>query len=242
MIEKFLVPIYVPKFVHRGILGVKRLFVPQSEENILNLLGDRDIEWSFVSSRLPTGPGDVLDFGCGFGNLSIHAIQKGHRVVAVDLEANAFPWFHPNVEILQGDLIKLELPKSFFDFVLNCSTIEHVGLAGRYGIASEETDADLVAMQKLRALVKPSGKMLMTIPCGQDASIVPWHRVYGETRLPKLLEGFLIEEQSYWTKQSDNRWHPADRKKALSYVPKSHPTKPLVCMYALGCFVLRPIG
>jgi SAM-dependent methyltransferase len=171
--------------------------------------------------------------------MSIHAAQKGCRVLALDLLPGRFPWSHPNVEIISGDLLKLDLPQDSFDFILNCSTVEHVGLSGRYGVAFEETDGDLAAMTKMRKLLRRHGKMLMTIPCGRDATIAPWHRVYGTQRLPKLLAGYEIEEAVYWVKQPDNRWYPAGRENALSYVPTAHPTSATSCSYALGCFVLR---
>jgi SAM-dependent methyltransferase len=222
---------------------VKGILIPPptvANRNHPDLFGDRDIEWSYVASRLPTGQGYVLDFGCGYGNMSIHAIQKGYRVLALDLETNRFPWWHPNVEMVCGDLLQIDLPNGAFDFILNCSSVEHVGLTGRYGVTVEETDGDLASMQKLRTLLKASGKMLMTIPCGQDAAIVPWHRVYGKERLPKLLTGYEIEEEVYWVKRADNRWYPAHKDAALAYVPTSHPTIGVACSYALGCFVLRP--
>jgi SAM-dependent methyltransferase len=235
------VPISVPGWLHRSLRKIKRSLASENRDPTgINLAGDRDIEWSYIASRLPTGRGYVLDFGCGFGNMSIHAIQKGYRVVALDLEPNAFSWSHPNVEMVCGDLLNIALPDSAFDFILNCSTVEHVGLAGRYGVAFEESDGDLEAMRKLRTLLKASGKMLLTIPCGRDAAIVPWHRVYGKERLPKLLDRYRIDEEGYWVKQADNRWYPAHKDAALAYVPTGHPTIAAACSYALGCFVLRP--
>jgi SAM-dependent methyltransferase len=242
MFERFLVPVYLPRWVHVPITKLKRTFIPASPDPVLppaiNLLGDRDIEWSYIASRLPVGETQVLDFGCGNGNMSIHAIQKGHRVLALDLEDNFFPWSHPNLERMQGDLLEVELPESAFDFVLNCSTVEHVGLTGRYGVAVEESDGDIVVMRRLRKLLKPTGKMLMTIPCGRDAVIVPWHRIYGKERLAALLEGYHVDEESYWVKDADNRWHPSEREAALSYIPTGHPIVATYCSYALGCFVL----
>jgi len=93
---------------------------------------------------------------------------------------------------------------------------------------------------KFRSLLKPTGRMLLTIPCGQDVTIAPWHRVYGERRLPKLLRGFEIVEQEFWVKRADNRWYPNDRATALSFLPTGHPTNPTLCSYSLGCFVLKP--
>jgi SAM-dependent methyltransferase len=235
MMERYLVPVYMPKSLYTGLREIKRVFIPPSRtaqpegspELRIDLSGDRDIEWSYIASRLPIGEGYVLDFGCGYGNMSIHGVQKGHRVLALDLEHNHFPWSHPQLEMVCGDLLKLNLPESAFDFILNCSTVEHVGLSGRYGVAVDETDGDLAAMRKLGQLLKPGGKMLMTIPCGLDAAIV--------------LQGFELQEEIYWLKHSDNRWHVSDRAQALSFAPTGHPTIPTRCSYALGCFVLaRP--
>ena len=237
--ERFLVPIYLPRPLYESMSKIKRTFVPPHARRGIDLSGDRDIEWSFIASRIQAGPGDALDFGCYSGNLSILAAQNGYRVLGVDLEPHRFPFQHSNVEFVCGDLIKLELPPEKFDLILNCSTIEHVGLAGRYGIAVEETNGDLAVMRKLRVLMKLSGRMLLTLPCGQDAAIVPWHRVYGRERLPQLLDGYKIEEQHFWVKHNDNRWVQCDRERALSFVPTGHPTVPVYCSYALGCFVLR---
>ena len=242
--ERHLVPVYLPRGMFERIVGVKRLLIPPKTqpaipEPVINLYGDRQIEWAYIASRLPVGSGRVLDFGAGHGDLSILAIQKGHRVIALDLEENDFHWTHPGLERICGDLLRLPLPLSKFDFVINCSAVEHVGLSGRFGVAVSESDGDLAAMAKLREVLKPSGRMLMTVPCGRDAVIVPWHRVYGQVRLPKLLDGYEIEEECYWKKQTDNSWYLTDRKSALAYIPTGHPTKGAFCSYALACFVLR---
>jgi len=184
------------------------------------------------------GPGRLLDFGASEGSLSIVAAQRGFNVLALDLGMEKFAWKHPQVEFLQGDLLKMDLPMESFDVILNCSAVEHVGLTGRYGVAAEETDGDLAAMERFSALLKASGRMLLTIPCGLDAAIPPWHRVYGEKRLPKLLKGFDIAAEEFWVKHADNRWHPCDRATALSFAPTGHPSDPTLCSYALGCFVL----
>ena len=80
------------------------------------------------------------------------------------------------------------------DPVLNL--IEHVGLAGRYG-SPDDADGDLHAMAKMAGLLKPGGDMVLSIPIGRDAVYAPWHRVYGEQRLPQLLERWNVAEESY---------------------------------------------
>jgi SAM-dependent methyltransferase len=245
--KRQLIPIYLPDSLFERLTALKRLFIPSKTPTpepppLVDLSGDREIEWAYIASRLPVGSGSVLDFGAGCGTLSMHSVQKGYQVLALDLEETPFHWSHPNLKRVRGDLLKLDLPEMSFDYIMNCSTVEHVGLTGRYGVSVEETDGDLDAMRKLHRLLKPSGKMLMTVPCGQDSVVVPWHRVYGEKRLPELLKRYQIEEQCYWMKQSDNCWHPANRESAFCYVPTSHPTKATWCSYALACFVLRVAG
>jgi SAM-dependent methyltransferase len=231
------VPLYVPAWAYR-VLRKTRDAIRKRSQNSIDLFGDREVEWSFIVSRLPEGPGEVLDFGASFGNLSIAAARRGFHVLALDLEPERFAWKHKNVNFLCADLLKADLPVRAFDVIMNCSAVEHVGLQGRYGIAVEEGDGDLEAMRKFASLLKPTGIMLMTIPCGKDAAIAPWHRVYGEKRLPKLLEGFDIKEEEFWTKQNDNRWQLSDRDAALACVPTGHPSDPKLCSYSIGCFLL----
>ncbi len=99
-----------------------------------NLSGDRDIEWSWVAAQMPSGPGEALDFGHGGSHLGLIAAQRGFNVTAVDLEPARWFYQHPCLRFIQGDILRLPLPAGHFDLVINCSTVEHVGLVGRYGV------------------------------------------------------------------------------------------------------------
>ncbi len=70
------VPIYLPTWAYKTLRHI-RYGARNVPSNGLTLSGDRDIEWSFVVSRMPTGSGEALDFGASFGHLSISAAQKG---------------------------------------------------------------------------------------------------------------------------------------------------------------------
>jgi hypothetical protein len=120
--------------------------------------------------------------------------------------------------------------------------VEHVGLSGRYGINESATDGDLEVMRRLGRMLKPRGKLLVTLPCGQDLVVSPWHRVYGNDRLPRLLDGFQIEKELFWVKDAENRWVETDRSTALNFIPGVHPSDPHQCSYSLGGFVLRKKG
>jgi 2-polyprenyl-3-methyl-5-hydroxy-6-metoxy-1,4-benzoquinol methylase len=105
-----------------------------SEPPVPNLKGDRDIEYSWIAANMPEGPGEALDFGSGPSYMGLIAVRKGFNVTAVDLEPVKWFYKHPNFKFIQGDIFKLEFPPAHFDLIINCSTIEHVGLPGRYGI------------------------------------------------------------------------------------------------------------
>ena len=220
-----------------GLLAAGRLLkaigrrIPRRRGSGGDLAGDRSIEWSFVAARVPDSHGRALDVGPGQGSdLGFIAALRGFDVTAVDLEEVERPYRHPRLTFLRGDVALLPLQPGF-DLVINCSTIEHAGVAGRYGVQEEISDADLTTMQKLWHLMDPNGLMLLTIPVGRDALFPPFHRVYGPERLPRLIEGFAIEEEQFWAKH-EGAWRVVDRKVALD-------VRPGPSFYALGCFVLK---
>jgi len=223
----------VARWLPPAILGVV------AKKNIPNLAGDRDTEWSWVSSQIPSGPGEALDFGSGSSFLGLIAAQRGFKVTAVDLEPVQWYYVHPGLQFIHGDILKVSIPTNHFDLVINCSTVEHVGLAGRYGVTEDNPDGDLKAMARLRELMKPGGIMLLTIPVGQDAVFVPLHRVYGAQRLPRLLEDYKVEKEVFWVKDNQNRWVLAEKESALKFKASAESRSPLRNVYALGCFVLR---
>ena len=196
------------------------------------LVGERDVEWSWTLAYVHRGPGRVLDFGSGNGMMALGASLAGNDAVAVDLEPEQYLFRGHDIQYVQGDFNSLAFEPGSFDQILNCSSIEHVGLAGRYG-SPDEPDGDLRAMDKMATLLKPGGDMVLSIPLGLDGVYAPWHRVYGEQRLPRLLERWEIQKESYWTKPADDQYEPVSREQALADTGSAS-------YYALGLFVVTP--
>lgn len=232
VLKSLMLPARVLRKAVRRVRGMDRPSIP-------NLLGDRDIEWSWTASQMPSGPGEALDFGTGGSHLGLIAAQRGFKVTAVDLGKVEWHYTHPELRFIQGDIARLPLPAEHFDLVINCSTVEHVGLVGRYGVKESRPDGDLEAMVRLRELMKPGGLMLLAIPVGRDAVFTPLCRVYGAERLPRLLDGFTVENEIYWVKDSANRWVLCQKQTALNSKASAGSWNALQNVYALGCFVLR---
>ena len=196
-----------------------------------SLAGDRDLEWTFCQSRLGDAPSRTLDFGADAGiPLSLAAALRGHEVVALDQLEVQGSVRHPAIRFVVGDILDRPLGEEKFDTVINCSTVEHVGLAGRYG-SRDAGDGDLEAMGVLAEAMAPGAKQILTIPVGRDRVCAPQHRIYGEQRLPRLLERYEVVEEQYWRKGGD-AWEPSDRAAALAVEGSAS-------FYALGLFVLR---
>jgi SAM-dependent methyltransferase len=198
-----------------------------ADEGRPTLAGDRLVEWSFCLARL-AGSGRTLDFGADTGFLSLAAAQRGHEVVALDRAQIRPDYHHERVEFRQADILDRPLEGERFDQILNCSSVEHVGLAGRYE-STNAPDGDLEAMAIMRETLAPGGRMVLTIPVGRDLVCPPLHRIYGRERLPRLLDGYKLQEQQYWRK--NDAWEPTDRETALA-------TEGSESFYSLGLFVL----
>jgi len=196
------------------------------------LAGDREIEWTWTLAHVRRGSGRVLDFGSGNGMMALGAAFAGDEVVAIDLEPEQYPFQPHRIDYMQGDFNQLDLEPHSFDQILNCSSVEHVGLAGRYG-SPDEPDGDLRAMEKMSRILKPDGDMVLTIPLGLDAVHAPLHRIYGEQRLADLLEHWEIRAESYWAKPAGPRFEPVTREQALA-------ERGSRSYYALGLFVVTP--
>lgn len=223
------------KLLHRIEPTLVKIYRRLSEPPTPNLKGDRDIEYSWVVSRMPNGSGEALDFGSGPGAMGLVAVRRGFTVTCLDLTSVNVHFDHPRLSFLQGNLLKIGLPAGRYDLVINCSSIEHVGLVGRYGITESKPDGDLDAMNELRRIMKRGGIMLLTVPVGRDAVFRPFHRVYGVDRLPRLLKAWEVLESEYWVKNGANRWEPTREDTALAQ-------KPTDFCYGLGLFVLqRPL-
>jgi SAM-dependent methyltransferase len=212
---------------YRGAQRVSQLLAPNGGG--LSLSGDRWVEWSYCMTRLVDGPGRTLDFGAGNGFLALTAAQRGHDVDAFDRLAFEAEFAHPRVRAVEADVLTFDFGDRRYDQIINCSSIEHVGLGGRYG-SSDALDGDLEAMGVMRRTMAPEGRMILTIPVGRDLVAAPLHRIYGDDRLPRLLDGFATLEEQYWQK-GGGLWRQTERGRALDVVGSE-------AFYALGLFVL----
>ena len=135
--------------------SLRRIYLKLSVPSPPNMLGDRDIEHSWIAANIPEGNGKALDFGSGSTWMGFLAARKGFETLSIDLTSNPYYYSHPGLQFKLIDLFDLEIPENSLDLIINCSTIEHVGLKGRYNVEKEKQNGDLEAMELMRQFLKP---------------------------------------------------------------------------------------
>jgi hypothetical protein len=186
----------------------------------LTLSGDRDLEWSWVIAQASPGTKRTLDFGPGNSTTPIALSFISEEVVCLDLNKPEINYGVNNINHVLGDVTSPPAGLGKFDLIVNCSSIEHVGLPGRYG-STEVADGDLIGMQNLLELMNASARMLMTIPVGKDGAYLPNHRVYGNIRLPQLLSGYYVVSERFLKKlnrKDTGRKLPRKRRYPLNHL------------------------
>lgn len=163
-------------------------------------------------------------------------LHYGARPVTVDY--NPVEFEDERLQFMRAPLDPAQVEP--FDAALSISSFEHDGL-GRYG-EPLDPDGDLKAMQLMKRLIKPGGRLYLTVPVGRDKVIFNVHRIYGELRLPMLLQGWKVEDRFGWEEEALRRdtgfgWEP------VRYVRgprgwEAHPLHPQCPEYA-PVWVLR---
>lgn len=181
----------------------------------VTVVNERIAEVPFVMASLAgLPPGSrILDVGAGESTVSLSLASLGYHVVAVDL--NGYPFSHPDLEAVAIPLEDYE-PEAPFDAVVCLSSIEHFGL-GAYGPDSRDDEADVKAVERLRQLVRPGGRLVLTTPYGQ-AHVNSLERTYDDAGLTRLLAGWsepcvtvvVKRDPTTWSRRDDGECVPAD--------------------------------
>lgn len=197
-------------------------------------VNERIIELPFVCSQLAaTGQNQrVLEFGCSRSLLAMQLASLGYQVTGVDLRS--YPFNHPNFTFYQGNVLDFEESESF-DYVTSISVIEHIGL-GAYLEEKREDDLENVII-KLHSLLKPTGKLIVTVPVGQ-AHVNEFFRSFTRGELIELFtknEMYLDVEQFYY-RTAPKVWVPCEKDK-IAHVSNHPDDREFTGVNGIGCFV-----
>jgi SAM-dependent methyltransferase len=192
-----------------------REYIPQLSTKIETLpsdVPDRIVEYPFVLKELNLKSGRVLDVGCTspYNIIPLVLANRGLEVWGIDVRE--FKIRHPSFKFVKGDIRKTNFPDSYFDQIIAISTLEHIGLRGRYS-STTDLNGDKKAILEMDRILKRRGNMLITVPFGRAKIVGASHRVYDRTRLRKLINGLKIVK-AFYAKNENGYWLSCEESKA----------------------------
>lgn len=184
-------------------------------------VGERIVEYPFIFKNIRgLKKGRILDVGCCGSYFITQLAALGHEVHGIDIRRH--PVKFPKVKTVQGDIRKTTYPNDFFDVVIAISTLEHIGIESKtYGIRHEDPEGDKKAIREMTRILKPNGKMIVTLPYGKGKRVDI--RTYNAHSLKELLSGLKIEviefyvlKNEYWIRVPKAE---AEKIEQFSFVP-----------------------
>ena len=144
---------------------------------------DRYVEYNFVSRFLPPLPATILDVGCSGSFYPLILAGLGYKVQGIDIRPYNFK--AENFEFMIMDISKSRLTP--FDCITCISTLEHIGIGGRYG-AKDDLTADQRAVDNIMSM---TNKAIFTVPFGKSKVIRPYTRIYDTKDLLGLFGKYI---------------------------------------------------
>lgn len=147
---------------------------------------DRYIEYPWALKYLNKMSRDtrILDVGCSGSMFPVLLKVLSDKVWGIDIRPCDL-----EIEFYQRDITERPIIQNFFDVVTAISTIEHVGLSGRYG-AKEDNKGDCKAINNIYKMLKTGGILLMTVPCQEEYKKERFQRIYDDLRVKDMLKKF----------------------------------------------------
>ena len=154
---------------------------------------ERVLEYSFAICKLvKIKPGNLLDVGCVARVNLIPAVacELGWKVWGIDIRD--YNYKHPNFTFVKGSILDNKFPLKFFEAVTTISTIEHIGIKGRYGLTKSLNLGDLDALSKVRDILKKEGKLILTVPFSNTYKVGTLGRTYDMEHLDNLCRRWKV--------------------------------------------------
>ncbi len=189
-------------------------------------LTERVAEIPFAIRELDLSPGSrILDIGSRWSPLPLFLSAMGYRMVAVDLMPFLIRGSGP--QFVLADMRRPPFRRGAFDGATIVSTLEHVGV-GFYD-PTRGPDDDVRLMANVRSLIRPDGKLILTVPFGQPETD-GHQRVYDRERLLHVTAGWATEAERFAVRDR-TAWRTATEPEAA--LARSVPETRAVAMVAL---------
>jgi 2-polyprenyl-3-methyl-5-hydroxy-6-metoxy-1,4-benzoquinol methylase len=125
--------------------------------------------------RIGPPPIDILEVGCGSGNIALPLASLGHRVRATDIDPTSIEFARSRNRFsnLSLEVAGIETRDTGpYEVIIASEVLEHIRQPGE-------------ALESFRGALKPNGRVIVTIPNGYG----PWE--VGQALSPRRLAGWV---------------------------------------------------
>ena len=206
----------IDRIIHKTVRGILGHSLDEEPPSVSGKLFEYSFALENVLKDLPRKGTKCkcLDVGCTDPNNCIPLVLSRLGCETYGVDIRKFELKCDNFGFLIQDIRRTSFPENYFDFIVAVSTLEHIGLSGRYG-SDRDPQGDRKAVKEMARILKPSGKILMTIPYGKAAIIVdPLHRIYDKRQLSELLGNLRVHKAEYYKRDRAGRWGITTEKNA----------------------------
>lgn len=163
---------------------------------------ERVVEYPWVLSRLDIAPRRLLDAGSTLNYPYLLDLPQlsGKEIVIMTLAPEHLEK-RANVSYLFGDLRDTLFKDDAFDIIVCISTLEHIGLdntrlyTGDKSYSESSPNDYLNAVMELRRVLKPGGRLLVTVPFGRYRNF-GWMQQFDKKCVGEMISTFGREPVS----------------------------------------------
>lgn len=160
-------------------------------------LDERVVEYPWFFSRLPTGPGALLDAGSVLNHpfLLDHPRLQSKRLFISTLAPESQSFNTRAVSYVYEDLRSSCFRDGYFDWIVSLSTVEHIGLdnamlySADAGHREENPGSYLDAIREFRRMLRPGGTLYLSVPFGKHRNH-GWFQVFDAAMVDTLVAAF----------------------------------------------------